>query len=152
MRPIFQVGDKVRQICSGYSTRNTDNGKEAIILETRFDVHDNQYLRIDDLGFDYRTSGIDRNSVAFELVSKYNESKINKNQTTIKTMLNKISSTFKKLTSPSTQTLYKAGFINGDLAITTLGSEELRNILFIEYQEKLLARAEEMIKEEEASK
>lgn len=65
-----------------------------------------------------------------------------------KTNMNKLGSMFKKLTDKRTQTLYKAGFINGDLELTQVGLKELHVLLFNTKLDELVVVAQEKIDEE----
>ena len=46
------------------------------------------------------------------------------------------------------QKLYKADYLNGDMALTDEGKSELLNILFVEKKAELVTRAEEKLAEE----
>lgn len=68
-------------------------------------------------------------------------------------MIKKLGTILKKLVDGDTQKLLKAGLLNGDLELTGRGHEELLNVLFFANKEAMVARADEMIAEdEEASK
>lgn len=60
----------------------------------------------------------------------------------------KITNLVKKILDKDTRTLVKAGFINGDLALTDEGVSELLGILFLEKKEELLKVANEKIDED----
>ena len=66
----------------------------------------------------------------------------------IKTMLNRIPRTLKRVLSPDLQKQYKAGLINGDLELTEKGREEMFDILSQEdvVKKGLTKFAEEIIK------
>ena len=66
----------------------------------------------------------------------------------IKTMLNRIPITLKRVLSPDLQKQYKAGLINGDLELTEKGREEMFDILSQEdvVKKGLTKFAEEIIK------
>lgn len=63
----------------------------------------------------------------------------------------KITNLVKKILDKDTRTLVKAGFINGDLALTDEGTAELLGILFMEKKSELLKVAEEKITENETN-
>ncbi len=69
-----------------------------------------------------------------------------------KSMASKLGTMMKKLLDADTQVLVKAGFINGDLELTSEGSNELENAIFDDYKAKLVAVAKEKLAEEEADK
>jgi hypothetical protein len=69
-----------------------------------------------------------------------------------KTVMSKLTNTFKLLTDKSTQTLRKAGYINGDLELTQEGQAALNSILLAAHKEELVKLAEEKIAEEKAEK
>lgn len=70
---------------------------------------------------------------------------INKN----KTFMSKVSTMMKKLLDADTQALVKAGFVNGDLELTSEGTKQLQTILFVANKAALVEAAEEVIAEEE---
>ena len=59
----------------------------------------------------------------------------------------KITNLVKKILDADTRKLIKAGFINGDLALTDEGISELMGILFLANKEELLKVADEKIKD-----
>ncbi|HCR35823.1 TPA: hypothetical protein DIU22_02155 [Candidatus Woesebacteria bacterium] len=65
------------------------------------------------------------------------------------TIMNKLSILMKKLLDKDTQILVKAGFINGDLDLTTEGQDALDAVLFIEKKSELVKLAEEVLTEAE---
>jgi len=67
----------------------------------------------------------------------------------IKTMLQKLSTTLRRVLNPSMQAIYRAGLIDGDLKLTGRGVEVLNNILLEANEDKLAEEAKEIIKEEE---
>lgn len=69
-----------------------------------------------------------------------------------KTLMKKLSIMMKKLLDKETQLLVKAGFINGDLEITTEGQHALNSVLFTEKKAELVKLAEEVISESEKNK
>ena len=68
------------------------------------------------------------------------------------TIMNKLSIMMKKLLDKDTQTLVKAGFINGDLDLTGAGQHALNTVLFIEKKAELVKLAEEVLAEAEKDK
>lgn len=66
-----------------------------------------------------------------------------------KTIMKKLNTLVKKLLDSKTQTLLKAGLINGDLERTSTGTDALLDILFLEKIDALVTVAEERIAEEE---
>jgi hypothetical protein len=68
---------------------------------------------------------------------------------TTTTLMKTVSNMFKKLTDSKTQTLYKAGYINGDLELTTEGTAALMEITFTANKDALVAQAEAEIAEAE---
>jgi hypothetical protein len=66
-----------------------------------------------------------------------------------KNMIQKISSTLKRVLSASMQAQYKAGFRNGDLALTEKDRNELLELLAAKHEKELTDVAKEIIKEEE---
>ena len=60
----------------------------------------------------------------------------------------KITNLVKKILDKDTRTLVKAGFINGELALTDEGVSELLGLLFLEKKAELLKVAEEKIDED----
>lgn len=69
-----------------------------------------------------------------------------------KTIMAKLTTAFKLLTDKSTQTLRKAGFINGDLELTADGQNALLAIALETHKEALVKVAEEVIEEAEKQK
>ena len=73
-----------------------------------------------------------------------NNKKIN-----IKTMIKQLSSAYKRFLTPELQAQFKAGLRNGELSLTDLGKNELLEILAVEKNKELTAKANELIAEEE---
>lgn len=69
-----------------------------------------------------------------------------------RSMSNKLKTLFKKLVDTRTQKLVKAGLLDENLQITEKGEEVLCDILFLENMDKLVEKADEIIKDEEAEK
>jgi hypothetical protein len=65
------------------------------------------------------------------------------------TIMKNVSNMFKKLTDSKTQTLYKAGYINGDLELTTQGTTTLMELMFTANKDALVTQAETEIAEAE---
>lgn len=73
--------------------------------------------------------------------------KLDKNMT-----IKKLGAMMKKLLDSNTQTLVKAGFINGDLELTEEGIDALNVLCFDAYKTELVAMAQAKIDEEKADK
>lgn len=71
---------------------------------------------------------------------------------TKKSLMKKVSNMMKKLLDSDTQTLVKAGFINGDLELTTEGNKALNEILFTTNKAELVKNAQAIIDEENSKK
>jgi hypothetical protein len=69
-----------------------------------------------------------------------------------KKIMNKLTSMLKRILDPEAQTLYKAGFIDGNMALTSRGQEALNAILFTANKAELVKQAEEELKEEKENK
>lgn len=69
-----------------------------------------------------------------------------------KSIMKKLTNNLKRMLSKDHQTLYKADFLNGDLEPTSRSTEALIQILHEEYEEKLVKKAEERLKELEEEK
>lgn len=67
-------------------------------------------------------------------------------------MSTKLKTLFKKLVDTKTQRLVKAGLLDENLQITEKGEEVLCDILFLENMDKLVEKADEIIKDEEVEK
>lgn len=68
------------------------------------------------------------------------------------TIMQKVGIMFKKFTDKDTQTLYKAGYVNGNLELTEAGRTALLAVNFDANKAALVASAQEVIAEEEAEK
>lgn len=66
-----------------------------------------------------------------------------------KTIMTKLNTMMKKLLDTDTQTLMKAGFINGDLDLTSEGKNELWTLIFDQHKAALVEAAKAKIAEEE---
>lgn len=65
-------------------------------------------------------------------------------------MIQTLSSMLKRLLDADSQTLYKAGFINGDLELTDEGEKALMGILFDANKAALVVEAQAVIDDEAA--
>ena len=65
-----------------------------------------------------------------------------------KTKMQKLTSMLKRILDPEAQTLYKAGYIDGNMALTQKGQEALSAILFTANKAELVKQAEEELEEE----
>lgn len=68
-----------------------------------------------------------------------------------KTFMQTLSATLKRVLNPQMQSMYKAGLIDGDLALTDKGTRALLTVLLEKYETELANIADEIIKEEEKS-
>ena len=66
-----------------------------------------------------------------------------------KTIMQKLTPMLKRALSKEWQTLYKAGFVNGDLEFTEEGESALASVLLDQYKEQLVQLAQESLDEEE---
>ena len=64
----------------------------------------------------------------------------------------KVKGLFKRLVDKDVQTLYEADFLDGDLALTEEGQEELLHILFDQHKIELVKRAQEVLKDRKKNK
>lgn len=69
-----------------------------------------------------------------------------------KPLMKTVSNMMKKLLDKNTQTLVKAGYINGDLELTSEGTRALMELLFTQNTDALVASAQAKIDEELANK
>lgn len=88
------------------------------------------------------------NLEAFTIVKIIKGSIKSKRETNMKPLTNMM----KKLLDADTQTLVKAGYVNGDLLLTNEGTLALESILFTQNKAELVKLAQEVIDEEKASK
>src|SRR6185369_14303435 len=102
----FKVGDRVRQIVSGWNTSPYDNEKEAVVLEV-----ENDKIRIREIGTWALVTTEWRNERGFELIS------INQSTMDIK---EKFQLAFK---SEPEKSFRKAGVTNGDDYLTDGGQK-----------------------------
>jgi hypothetical protein len=119
----FKVGDRVRgneKANKKYS--HTVQGWEGVVKEVYED-----YFVADHFDLKYE---------CFELI----ESKT--------LVMSKLNAMMKLMLGKDEQTLYKAGFINGDLKHTEKGQEHLNALLFAAHKVNLVKLAEEEIEEE----
>lgn len=68
--------------------------------------------------------------------------------TTKQPIMQKLNSMLKRILDSESQTLYKAGYLNGDLELTNRGRDALNAILFTENKAKLVAAAQADLDEE----
>ena len=68
-----------------------------------------------------------------------------------KTIMTKLNTMMKQLLDADTQTLVKAGYINGDLELTSEGRDALNGIVFQQNKAALVALAQEALDEEKAA-
>jgi hypothetical protein len=68
-----------------------------------------------------------------------------------KTLMTKLNTMMKKLLDADTQTLVKAGYINGDLELTSAGRDALNTIVFQANKAALVAMAQEALEEEKVA-
>jgi hypothetical protein len=87
----FKIGDKVKQISSGWATAPDDNGKESIVI----DVMGNN-IQIDDTDFCYKVSNCSRGYQAFELITNKNKNNMNLKEKFITAFLSEPEKSFKK--------------------------------------------------------
>ena len=66
--------------------------------------------------------------------------------------MQKLTGMLKTMLDPAGKTLFKAGFIDGDLALTNEGKEALGSIVFQANKDTLVKLAEESIAEEKEKK
>lgn len=64
-------------------------------------------------------------------------------------MLQKLTTSLKRVLSPNLQKQYRAGILDGNLELTELGQKELLQILAVKFEKELTEVAKEIIKEEE---
>lgn len=67
-------------------------------------------------------------------------------------IMNRVSNMMKRLLDGDTQSLVKAGFINGDLEITDKGQDALNSVLFVNNKEELVELAEAELAEEKGER
>lgn len=69
-----------------------------------------------------------------------------------KTIMSKLKTLFKRLVDHDVQVLSEVGFLNGDLALTQEGKDEIMNLLFLEKKAELVKVAQEMLDEAKKEK
>ena len=62
--------------------------------------------------------------------------------------MKKLTPMLKRMLDKKGQTLYKAGYINGDMEVTSAGKDALNSILFDVHKDALVAAAQEALDEE----
>lgn len=129
----FKVGDKVRCIQEGKKGMGWELGREFVIGT----ISSQQGVAFPPTGTspEMKSCGVYLNSL--ELVN---------NQ---KSIMKRVSDMMKKLLDADTQALVKAGYINGDLELTTEGGKALTVILFVANKRALVDAANVTIAEEE---
>jgi hypothetical protein len=75
-----------------------------------------------------------------------------KEESKAKTMLQKLSTTLRRVLSPKMRDIYRAGFVNGDLELTPEGVKALNAILLQEHEEALAIEAKLRIDEAKENK
>lgn len=126
----WAVGDRFRINIDGY---HSDNGKEGKVEEIRKYSEYNLHLRFDDgTSTDWKDEG--------DIIN------LTKGQTTMP----KLTAMLKLLLQPDDQTLYKAGFLNGDLKLTQEGREALDAVLLAANKAALVKVAQDKLDEEKS--
>jgi hypothetical protein len=69
-----------------------------------------------------------------------------------KSFVRKLSATLKRVLNPQMQVMYKAGFIDDTLELTSEGKRELRALTYAKFEAELAERAKEVVAELEAEK
>lgn len=130
----YQLGDEIRIIeggdYRGCSPLHSLVGQVGIISSIEED---------DRNGLHYRTS-CDSRCIPETQIELIKDRKI-----TTKKLMTKLTTMMKKLLDSDTQTLVKAGYINGDLEPTDTGNSALMTILFLANKPALVADAQTVI-------
>ena len=122
-----------------------DVGKYALIL--------NAYTDSDKIGQTLKIVQVTDHSVFLDgCRNAWDNPSTNLKLITKKSPMQKISTMFKLLVDADTQTLKKAGFINGDLELTQDGIDALNAIQFAANKAALVTEAQAKIDEEKADK
>lgn len=103
--------------------------------ENSYEILDEKMIRQNTCSYCFKTE-----SVGSELKLKNSKSK---------SIMSKLTTMFKMLVDSDTQTLKKAGFINGDLELTDEGKGALMAISFAANKTALVKAAQETLDEEE---
>lgn len=143
LRPEFKKGDVVRGL-SGDRTFTVASVPGMSEYDCRFYAEAHRGFVRDDGTWDFREG--------YELVGRTADCAFGAINKTNKTIMEKVSNGFKLFTDKKTQTLKKAGFINGDLEMTDEGVSVLLNIILAEKKDELVAKAEELLQEEKEAK
>lgn len=130
----LEVGDRIQNIDMTKGICNANRHKFGTVVKS-------------DSVFNHYNIKYDDGSLGMGGSESYK--KITKNK---KTFMNKVSVMMKKLLDARTQKFVKAGFINGDLDITSEGVEALNRIAFFEKGVELEAEADARIAEMEKNK
>src|SRR2546422_1026016 len=132
MDKTFKVGDRIKNNGNNYNGPNSHKFGVVVKVEDNGTVH---------VKYDDGCTGQDHGQYeCYDLIKSK------------QTMLQKLSSTLKRVLTPSLQKQYKAGFRNGDLALTEVGKNELLEILANAHEKELTDSADEVVKEEENEK
>lgn len=94
--------------------------------------------------YDQQASTYDQQA-STEAIKKYIEKWYLPELKTKKTIMKKFTDNMKRLLSKKHQTLYKADFLNGDLEFTGKAKDALLDMLLVENEEKLVAKAQELL-------
>lgn len=129
----FKIGDRIKNVCT-----TTSNYRKL----GRVSSVDDNTVRVT---YDDGCSGVWERESPQELCTCYQ-------LISEKTIMSKLNSMMKRLLNEDTQTLYKAGIINGDLELTSEGNKILSAILFSANQTALIEEAKAIIAEQEKTK
>jgi len=148
----FVIGDLVEYFGYNVSCENEIQNYEKGLISR---INEERQLKVGEIykvvaiidenyGFfiDIQGKGYKGDYIVVSGISSSNFNKINK------TKIMKITNLVKKILDKDTRTLIKAGFINGDIALTEEGVNELIGILFLEKKAELLKVAEEKLNED----
>lgn len=148
LKGILKVGDKVAG--TGYDTEICSGLKKGVIGEITKIEGNKYYINNCSHSFTYT----DWNGVegTLEILEQINPSESVATTPKKTSKMQKLTATFKRLTDKPTQTLFKAGFVDGDLELTEAGREALLSLMLAENKEALVALAQEAIDEEKEDK
>ncbi len=122
----FKVGDRIRNVSQKPPLIGGNRGKLGKVVEV---------------------NGSDHYSIKYDDGAQGAGEGIHYEKLTKKSLMQKVSTMMKRLLDADTQTLVKAGFINGDLDLTDEGKEALYAILFDANKTALVAAAKEALTE-----
>ena len=131
----FKIGDRV---VSAKSCTGAENGQ---IYTVKKGTNDQK----DELVIGSREDG--SGCICYESWDLVEEKTLQNNNKT--NFMQTLKGMMKRLLDSETQTLYKAGLLNGDLQLTDAGKLALLELQFVEKKAELVKMAEEMLKEEE---